>query len=346
MTAATTVILESLGQNGVSFATATPVLHGGGIAPLGDANGDGIDDFLVGFHDVYLVFGTRGVFTTDLDLLGDGGLQITTQQDADFLGFSSGSIGDFNGDGIEDFGIGRPYSSANAQGAADLVFGQAGRADDIALDSASDAGVTIVGQNATDLSGTTVLGPGDFNGDGFDDVFVYTYLRNQTDDPVGGINVVFGTAAATPTLGRIFGVPGNVLGFDFGGGDINNDGLADLVLSMDNNLAHIVLGGQVDLANDLGITQLGAAKVTFSGPTGFGQRAASPVSVSLAGPPMASIPAPSTSTKGRMSSRTSPTAPTFSTSVMRWTNSRSSTVPTAPSSPSSVIRDRCRQPSP
>ena len=118
---------------------------GNAVSNLGDINGDGIDDFIVGALSAnpnsrsnagaaYVIFG-RAVGSTwpDIDLAsstdfvsGTTGFRIEGAAAGDVLGRSVSNLGDINGDGIDDFIIGAqnadPNSRSNA-GAAYVIFG-------------------------------------------------------------------------------------------------------------------------------------------------------------------------------------------------------------------------------
>ena len=99
------------------------------VSNLGDINGDGIDDFIIGarFADpnfrlgsgaAYVIFGrAAGSTWPDIDLdsstdfvSGTTGFRIEGAAVADNLGYSVSNLGDINGDGIDDFIIGADES--------------------------------------------------------------------------------------------------------------------------------------------------------------------------------------------------------------------------------------------
>jgi hypothetical protein len=255
------------------------------VAAAGDINGDGFADLVVGAfladgpnntREVaganYVVFGHSGAFAT-VDLAdvaaGAGGFVIHGEDVDDQSGFTAASAGDINGDGIDDLAIG--VSSANGAGNASdfagdgyVVFGHNGTFDaiDLADVAAGTGGFVIHGQNANDKFGAAVSLAGDFNGDHIDDLVVGAPAAGGT----GTAYVIFGHTGAFGTIDLAditAGTGGFVLhGEDaddmFGSavswaGDINNDGLGDLVITApfadgpaetraDAGAAYVVLG--------------------------------------------------------------------------------------------------------
>ena len=180
----------------------------------------------------------------------DSGFRIVAAYPFDATGWALGGGGDFNGDGINDLIIGSPRHGSG--GSATVVYGRAVTPTGVWLRRLPGAfGVSLLGEHPIDRVGGKIAGPGDVNGDGFDDVLVGRRLR--FDPPAWPVSYLWygrpgmpaGTSTPdTMTLDAIDGTAG--VGFfqsdvvaregDRGHsvaalGDLNQDGFGDLVIS-------------------------------------------------------------------------------------------------------------------
>ncbi|TMV12683.1 FG-GAP repeat protein [Arenibacterium halophilum] len=108
---------------------------GRSVSSAGDVNGDGIDDLLIGATGVnasagraYVVYGHDGPFARQFDLSSlteDTGFVIDGTLAGGEFGFSVSALGDVNGDGYDDIGVGAPTAAENGNksGAAYVLFG-------------------------------------------------------------------------------------------------------------------------------------------------------------------------------------------------------------------------------
>ena len=248
------------------------------VAAAGDVSGDGVGDMLIG-NDYALGGGNRGLTfliygrTADQPWPGliqladfqsngsDGsqGVALLSNLTGDSLGISVAGVGDFTGDGIDDFLVGAPLSNILAPGGgmAALVPGQISGPElgfDTNLDLRNPENKETVyfmsSANAGDAIGAVVAGIGDINGDGRPDLAIGSPIAQSQAEEAGLVYVVFGRQANRPlsksfSLTRLLPANGGdgSLGFAIAGaafdnlgsslagiGDINGDGLTDLLI--------------------------------------------------------------------------------------------------------------------
>ena len=241
-----------------TFALSARALSG-----AGDVNGDGFDDLIISAHfaspdgrdsagKTYVVFGGAGVGATGaIELSGlDGtdGFVLNGVDEGDESGRSVSGAGDVNADGIEDLIIGAPFAGSEPSytGETYLIFGSTtlgagGSLELAALDGAD--GFVLTGSDFGQ-SGRSVSGAGDVNGDGIDDLIIGAFRTELYGPARITAYVVFGRAelgsSGSLKLPALDGSDGFVLnGFSApllqglsvsGAGDVNGDGIEDLVI--------------------------------------------------------------------------------------------------------------------
>ena len=281
------------GRNGFALnGIAADDSSGRSVSEAGDINGDGIDDVIIGALRAdsngvdsgasYVVFGTEQVFPPTLDLAildGRNGFVLNGAASGDFSGVVSGA-GDINGDGIDDVIIGAAGADPNGvdSGASYIVFGtEQGfppALDLAALDGRN--GFALNGIAADDSSGRSVSEAGDINGDGIDDVIIGALRADSNGVDSGASYVVFGTEQVFPPtldLAILDGRNGFVLngaasgdfsGVVSGAGDINGDGIDDVIIGaagadpngVDSGASYVVFGNNQGLPPALDLAVL------------------------------------------------------------------------------------------
>ena len=220
---------------------------GGDAIFVGDVNSDGFDDFVVtsqantdaigGTGEAYLIFGTDSGLPANFDISAIGvtvpGLIINPYAGTSLIQ-NVASVGDFNGDGIDDFAV---TTIDFGRDVTYIILGDSALTGPINLEFSYYATDYIA---LTDFTGTTVENiaqAGDFNGDGFMDFMV------SDGSAYGSVHVVFGSTEDYVGL--------NYLGYDTGfhitgtatdiiadafnsAGDINGDGFSDILISSVN----------------------------------------------------------------------------------------------------------------
>jgi hypothetical protein len=145
---------------------------------------------------------------------------------------------DVNGDGLADVGV-ADYDACGPEQAA-VIFGSRDRGGPVSRDAPGARGFLIVGESCIERA--EVIGDG--NGDGLADVLT------GADD--AELPVVFGKRDAEPV--RIAGMarrgegalPAGDATISAGAGDVNGDGLADVLFStgVKRHIAKVYLGGR------------------------------------------------------------------------------------------------------
>jgi hypothetical protein len=197
---------------------------GRSVGAVGDVNGDGYSDVVVGAHGYGDFHGRIYVYAGSADGLGAAPMFTATGEEANsHLGYSAGTAGDVNKDGYDDLIVGA-HCRGNNRG---WVYVYAGSSNGL---SATPI-FTATGEGEHNHFGFAVSTAGDANGDGYDDVIVGAYHHN---DATGRVYVYPGNARGL-SITPIFSATGEGAANSFGrsvgtAGDVNGKGHADLVV--------------------------------------------------------------------------------------------------------------------
>ena len=211
---------------------------GKSVSGAGDVNGDGFDDLIVGAigdDNNGMSSGSARVFSGV-----DGTVLYTFYGDSpsDRFGASVSGAGDVNGDGFSDVIVGAVGDDPNG------VWSGSAR-----VFSGLDGSIlhTFDGDSKNDYFGYSVSGAGDVNVDGYEDMIVGAPFDKKLDK--GSAWVFSGRDGSV--LYTFYGAAMDWFGISVSGaGDVNGDGLADLVvgallgdhLGVNNGLARVFSG--------------------------------------------------------------------------------------------------------
>ncbi len=249
-----------------SLSTAAAILRGetygdyagSSVAGLGDIDGDGYDDLLVGATGqdagggnsglAYLLLGpVSGTFG-----LGSSDARLIAEDSGDQAGWSVAGAGDVDGDGLDDLLVGAYGSDlgGNDSGAAYLLHGPT--SGDVGLGS---AGARLIGESIGDDAGNDLAGAGDVDGDGFDDLIIGAPGSDLGGSEGGVAYLIYGAVSGDLDLSaadaRLYGTTGELAGWSVAGaGDVDGDGLDDLLVGApdssisgsDTGTAYLLLG--------------------------------------------------------------------------------------------------------
>lgn len=233
------------------FVTTPDTTPGFLVEGIGDWNGDGRPDLLLGsINDgAYIIFGSTGT---------PGNLNTTSFNSSNVRGIRIGPIngtagiltgaGDFNGDGLADICV--PHKLGfNGEYEELVVFGRSGAQANINLDTFSTSDSS--GFRVLNNSNAVARGVGDVNNDGFDDLMLnknqlfYGHAAGHAD--------ILGSSSAAKTMmsNSCFDLYAEYQDYD-----LNGDGLADLVSS--NCKPTRVVYGKVNWGASLDLSTLTA----------------------------------------------------------------------------------------
>jgi len=257
-------------QAALIYSKAIGLWFGMVLAPAGDVNGDGIDDFLVScqindkvfttrYSYIFVIYGDRNFTGFNLaDWNSTLGFFIVGDlYDSLFAHQLSARGGDINGDGINDIIIGYRRSILKDNSTTIYVlYGTKNIRDQIFLAQFTPSdGVKIVGTDINYEAG--VSGVGDVNGDGVDDILIGDCYASAQAYLSGDAYVLYGSKNGLPSTVnltmlekdqgyRITGRGGVQEWFGFWvnpAGDVNADGINDMMIGMGYiNITYVVYG--------------------------------------------------------------------------------------------------------
>ena len=215
------------------FGNQVEAYLGMSVGTAGDVNGDDLSDIIVGVRRyvngeasegaAFVYYGSATEMSTTPDWIAEG------NQIGAYFGYSVGTAGDVNGDGLSDVIIGSPFydNGENEEGAAFVYLGSAS-----GMSTTPDwlAEGNQIGANF----GRCVSTAGDVNGDGYSDVITGSPHYDNGESEEGAAFVYLGSFHG-PMPKPVWTPEGNRINAQFGyylstAGDINNDGYDDFIV--------------------------------------------------------------------------------------------------------------------
>ncbi len=237
------------------------------VAGVGDVNGDGYSDVIVGASLYGNGEAEEGAAFVYYGGVGGVDSAVSTQLESNQIsanfGISVSGAGDVNGDGYSDVIVGASlYDNGQPdEGAAFVYYGGVGGVD-------SAVSTLLEADLANANFGISVSGAGDVNDDGHSDVIVGASLYSNGEANEGAAFVYYGAAVSGINPAASTQLESNQASANFGisvvgAGDVNGDGYSDVIVGAslydngeaDEGAAFVYHGGAGGVSTTIG-TQL------------------------------------------------------------------------------------------
>lgn len=244
----------------------------------GDWNNDSFPDILISGHKqerniVYVIWGTNDTKAwVDIDagsMDSTVGIRITHSLNGLF-GEIVTFIGDFNGDGVDDF-IATAKKTDDGLTDTGSVFIFFGRSEAVSFEVSASNTLSFIGSDTNEKFGWGAASAGDVNGDGLMDIVISRKVPDKGRVFVLYGNSSYGTGVIETTIFDSVGDHtqvgyivdgihvGDALGSSVAGGcDFDNDGLGDVIFSAPGEAVYIVFGNESRTSLDLSVWEPGS----------------------------------------------------------------------------------------
>lgn len=224
---------------GTSLATGSEL--GGFVSSIGDFNGDGKSDVVIaetedgtgGAGKIHVLFGGAGAGTIDVSTLnGTNGFTIDGNGSGlDIVG--GGSVGDFNGDGRDDFAV--IFSDGAGTNDIYVVYGRAGLPATLTLNDLENPSIAFsLIWDGLDGESIEITAAGDITGDGRDDFLIGS---DQASSGSGAVYLVEGRESVAGPVTQHLGAAGTLVATAAGQSLVGTSGVDTLDAGLQSNVS-------------------------------------------------------------------------------------------------------------
>lgn len=225
------------------------------VSDVGDFNGDGFSDVIVGapyysgngeYHagEAYIILGDSDLpAEIDLSDVDSHIITIRLNQQNAMLGYDVSSAGDINNDGFDDVIVSAnsfSVSGRNFCGRCFIIYGSENPPSEIDLGESGSNYFSVTGKCSYDYLGTKISNSGDVNNDGYDDILLATtynysnevYLLLGRNDAFSDIDLEYSYPfIKTIKIDYDDMEQYSIIGMSVAN-DINKDGFDDIMISL------------------------------------------------------------------------------------------------------------------